>query len=104
MFGFLISCIVFAPMADVYGRKKFTLIAFAMFFLCYGTIVLTSNVFIYYGVSFIIGLASGFKSLIMYTLMMEFFSGRESLITGLLFFIDEGIFIWSPLLLVFVTK
>jgi MFS family permease len=104
MFGFLICCVVFAPMSDVYGRKKFTLIGVGMYVLVYGIILLSTNLYVYMAVSFVNGFAIGFKSLIMYTLMMEYFPGKESLITGMLFFVDEGIFIWSPLMLVFVTK
>ncbi len=104
MFGYLICCLVFSPMADVHGRKKFTIIGIGLYTLFFGVILLTKNVYIYLAASFVNGIAVGFKGLIMYTLMMEFFPGKESLITGLLFFVDEGIFIWSPLMLVYVTK
>lgn len=78
--------------------------SFIVLILCYGAFVLLNSAIIFYIVCFFIGIALGFKGLVMYTLLMEFFTGNESLITGILFFIDESVFIWSPLILVFVTN
>lgn len=93
-----------APKADVYGRKPFIFLILIPFVICYTLICFVPNTLVYYIVMFVVGIASSCRSFVMYTVCMEYVPGKENLYTGIIFFIDEMIFVWSPMVLVYITK
>lgn len=104
LFGFLFGSIILAPKADIYGRKKFIYFIIGSYVVCYFLICFVNITLVYYIVMFFVGVTSSCRSFIMYTVCMEFVSGKENLYTGIIFFIDEMTFVWSPLVLVYITK
>jgi hypothetical protein len=50
------------------------------------------------------GLGIVLKCFVLYTLLMELLPGRTAIATSIIFFIDGLIFVWSPLLLMYISK
>lgn len=72
--------------------------------ICYSVTLFNTFIYVQFGVCFVNGLAYGIKYFVMYTLMLEYVPGRESTVTGILFFYEGMIFIYSPLLIMFGFK
>lgn len=102
-FGYLSSCLVFPPMADIYGRKIFVIIVCIVQGLCFLVLLLIPNPIVYYATIFIFGTSIPLKNMMAYTHLMEFLPGRVTEYSGYLFFTEGMLLVISPLILIFVT-
>jgi len=105
-FGYLCSCLVFPPLADLYGRKPFVIgvcveQAICLLALLYPPVV---SPFSFYVIIFFFGASGPLKNMIAYTHLMEFLPDKVTEASGLLFFLDDFVQVISPLLLMYVTK
>ena len=102
--GYISSCLIFPPLADAYGRKRFAVGVCLQQALCFAALLFIPNQIVYYVAIFIIGFSVPSKAMIAYTHLMEFLPGRVSTVSGLVFFIDGMVLVVSPLILEHVTK
>lgn len=101
--GYLVSCAVFPPMADKYGRKIFTIAVCVIQTICFALMIFVPNLLLYYVMNTILGASVPLKGMIAYTHMMEWVHGKEPLVSGILFCYDAFIFVLSPLVLLYLT-
>lgn len=101
--GFLLSCAVFPPMADKYGRKIFTISVCVIQTICFTLLVFVTKLEIYYIINFILGASVPLKCMIAYTHLMEWVHGKESMVSGVIFCYDGFIFVVCPLIILYVT-
>lgn len=102
--GYISSCLVFPPLADKYGRKKFIIAVQIEQGLCFLALILIRNTYVYYIAIFIIGSSVPLKNMIAYTHLMEFLPGKVSSMSGFMIFLDGMILVVSPLILQYVTN
>ena len=102
--GYISSCLVFPPLADKYGRKKFIIAVQIEQGLCFLALILFRNTYVYYIAIFIIGSSVPLKNMIAYTHLMEFLPGKVSSMSGFMIFLDGMILVVSPLILQYVTN
>ncbi len=102
--GYISSCLVFPPLADSFGRKKFIVAVLIEQALCYLVFIFVPIPIVYYIVIFIFGSSVPLKNMIAYTHLMEFLPGRVSAMSGFMIFLDGMILVASPLILMYVTK
>jgi MFS family permease len=103
-FGYLISCVVFPPLADVYGRKKFVIGVCLVHGLCFLSMIFFPNIVSFYTSIFIFGAMGPLKNMIAYTHLMEFLPAKVSETSGILFFIDDFLQVICPLVLMYLTR
>lgn len=101
--GYVSSCLVFPPLADKYGRKKFILLALAIQGTCFLVLLFVPNMLVYYVVIFIFGSSVPLKNMIAYTHLMEFLPGRVGKMSGYMIFLDGMILVVSPLVILYIT-
>jgi MFS family permease len=101
--GYLCSCLVFPPMADIYGRKIFVIIVCIEQCICFLALLFIPNTYVFYIAIFIFGSSVPLKGMIAYTHLMEFLPEYVTLASGVLFFIDGMILVVSPLVLMYFT-
>jgi MFS family permease len=102
-FGQLVACIVFPPLADLFGRRTFTFIGMGLQTFVFIALIAFKKSQIYYFLIFILGLAVIIRYLIAYAHLMEFVAYKQNLITGVFLFLDGLIYIYSPLFLQYVA-
>jgi MFS family permease len=102
--GCSLACLIFPPLADTYGRKIFTTIAMWVSLIVFTVLILTANMYVYYGTLLLNGVLIGLKQFIVYTHVMEFMSTHTNFVSGLFFFVDGGVFTVSPLILYFIVQ
>ena len=102
--GYISSCLIFPPLADHYGRKKFIVAVQIEQGLCYLMFLFVPNSYVYYVVIFIFGSSVPLKNMIAYTHLAEFLPGRVAGMSGLMLFLDGMILVVSPLVLMYVTS
>jgi hypothetical protein len=71
-FGQLVACIVFPPLADLFGRRTFTFIGMGLQTFVFIALIAFKKSQIYYLLIFILGLAVIIRYLIAYAHLMEF--------------------------------
>ena len=102
-FGYLCSCLVFPPLADIYGRKVFVIAVCIEQGLCFLALLFVPNIYVFYIAIFIFGTSVPLKNMIAYTHIMEFLPGRVTQASGVLFFLDGMILVASPLAVMYIT-
>jgi MFS family permease len=102
-FGQLVACIVFPPLADLFGRRTFTFIGMGLQTFVFIALIAFKKSQIYYLLIFILGLAVIIRYLIAYEHLIEFVGYKQNLITGVFLFLDGLIYIYSPLFLQYVA-
>eukprot|EP00347_Sterkiella_histriomuscorum_P001230 403372829 len=102
--GYISSCLIFPPLADAYGRKKFAVGVCVQQALCFVALLYIHSQMVYYIAIFLIGFSVPLKAMIAYTHLMEFLPGRVSTVSGLVFFLDGMVLVVSPLILEYVSK
>ena len=102
-FGYLSSCLVFPPMADIYGRKIFVIIVCILQGLCFLVLLFVPDKIVYYATIFVFGVSIPLKNMMAYTHLMEFLPGKVTEYSGYLFFTEGMILVISPLILIFLT-
>ncbi len=95
---------IFPPLSDKFGRKIFVIGVCVLQLLSMGVLLIIKDQFLFFLMTAFIGASAPLKAMIAYTHLMEWIHGYESLISGLLFFYDGLMFIFCPLILVYVTK
>jgi MFS family permease len=101
--GYLFSCVIFPPLADVYGRKNFVIAVCIIHGLCFLSLLFIPHIFAFYVTIFIFGAAGPLKNMIAYTHLMEFLPSKVSEISGFLFFIDDFLQVICPLIFMYIT-
>ena len=71
-FGQLVACLVFPPLADLFGRRIFTYIGMGLQTFVFIALIAFKKSHIYYILIFILGLAVIIRYLIAYSHLMEF--------------------------------
>jgi len=102
--GFLSSCLVFPPLADIYGRKRFVIAVCLIQALVFLILLTVHNTLVFYISILIFGITVPLKNMIAYTHVMEFLPGKVTQASGLLFFISGMILVVSPLTLMYLTN
>jgi MFS family permease len=102
-FGQLIACIVFPPLADLFGRRTFTFLGMGLQTFVFVGLIAFKKYQIFYLLIFILGLAVIIRYLIAYAHLMEFVAYKQNLITGIFLFLDGLVYIYSPMILVKVV-
>lgn len=102
--GYISSCLVFPPLADKFGRKKFIIAVQIEQALCYLIYLFVPNMYAYYATIFVFGSSVPLKNMIAYTHLMEFLPGRVGSMSGFMIFLDGMILVVSPMILMFVTN
>lgn len=102
-FGQLVACIVFPPLADLFGRRTFTFIGMGLQTFVFIALIAFKKSQIYYLLIFILGLAVIIRYIIAYEHLMEFVAYKQNLLTGVFLFLDGLIYIYSPLFLQYVA-
>ena len=103
--GYLASCFIFLPMADVYGRKFLSVMCRVGLVISFSLFLIFKGQVIYYVLVAIVGMFAPIISNVTYSHLIEFVPGREAVISGWLFAIDGSIsFVGSPLVLMYITK
>jgi MFS family permease len=102
-FGYLISCVVFPPLADVYGRKPFVIAVCIMHTLCFFSFLFIPSIASFYATIFVFGAMGPLKNMIAYTHLMEFLPSKVSEISGFIFFMDDFLQVICPLVLMYLT-
>jgi MFS family permease len=90
-------------MADVYGRKIFVILVCIEQAFCYLALLFIPSAMVYCIAIFIVGSSVPLKNMIAYTHLMEFLPGKVTQASGVLFFIDGMVLVFSPLLLMYAT-
>lgn len=103
-FGQLISCFVYPPLADYFGRRAFTFIGLGMQTIVFVGLIAFKNFQLFYLLIFILGNAVIIRYLIVYAHLMEFVASKQTLITGVFLFMDGLVYIYSPVILIYFTK
>ena len=73
-FGQLVACLVFPPLADLFGRRIFTYIGIGLQTSVFVGLIAFKKYQFYYGLIFILGLAVIIRYLIVYAHLMEYVS------------------------------
>jgi len=94
--GYISSCLVFPPLADKYGRKKFIIFVQIEQALCYLVYLFLPYQYLYYLTIFIFGSSVPLKNMVAYTHLAEFLPGRVSKMSALMLFLDGMILVVSP--------
>lgn len=102
--GQLVACIIFPPLADLYGRRIFTFLGMGLQTFVFVGLIAFKKYQIYYVLIFLLGLAVIIRYLIVYAHLMEFVAQKQNLITGLFLFLDGLVYIYSPVILVYVVR
>jgi MFS family permease len=71
-FGQLVACIVFPPLADLFGRRIFTFIGMGLQTSVFVGLIAFKRYQYYYALIFILGLAVIIRYLIVYAHLMEY--------------------------------
>jgi MFS family permease len=71
-FGQLIACIVFPPLADLFGRRTFTFLGMGLQTVVFVGLIAFKKYQIFYVLIFVLGLAVIIRYLIAYAHLMEF--------------------------------
>jgi len=102
--GQLFAMLIFPVLADKYGRRKFTYLGIYLSIFAYLLMVMYPRIpTVYFGI-FIAGIIFNNKNFISYTHLVEFMGKRASLVTGILFCYDSCVFIFSPIVALYLTK
>ena len=101
--GYLTSCMIFPPLADVYGRKMFVIGVCIAQGLCFLVLLFIPSILVFYVTILIFGISVPLKNMIAYTHLMEFLPGKVTEASGVLFFIDGMNLVFSPLILMYLT-
>lgn len=75
-FGQLVACIVFPPLADLFGRRAFTYIGMGLQTAVFVSLIAFKKSQIYYLLIFLLGLAVIIRYLIAYAHLMEFVGNK----------------------------
>lgn len=103
-FGQLVACLVFPPLADLFGRKLFTFIGMGLQTFVFIGLIAFKKYQMFYLLIFILGNAVIIRYLIAYAHLMEFVAQKQNLITGVFLFLDGLVYVYSPMFLVYVVK
>ncbi|CDW72340.1 organic cation [Stylonychia lemnae] len=102
--GFLISCLIFPPLSDKYGRKDLFLMGGLSQLIVISIMLLDKSIEIQLIMIFSLGFAQPVKSMIAYTHLMEFLPGRESKISGVFMFLDGLVIVITPFLIHLISQ
>ena len=102
--GYLSSCLVFPPLADIFGRKIFVIAVCIEQAICFAVLIFIPYKIVFMVTLFIFGSSVPLKNMIAYTHMMEFLPGRVTEASGILFFFEGMILVVSPLVLMYTTN
>ncbi|CDW78072.1 solute carrier family 22 member 4 [Stylonychia lemnae] len=103
-FGQLFASVFLTPLADKYGKRWFTIIGSSSQILTFIIILVFQNRVLYYFSILILGITFINKNFVTYSHLMDFIGQKGSFVTGWLFCLDSFNFIFSPLILYFITK
>jgi MFS family permease len=70
--GWTLACILFARIADVYGRKKFYLISLLVSEIIYAALILSDNLYLTIVLFFFNGMCTVGRGTISYVYLIEF--------------------------------
>jgi MFS family permease len=102
--GMMVASFTMPPLSEIYGRKFIINMANIAQFSGFLLFVLVQNVNLYYFLMFVMGTSYNIKLNIGYNYMMEFFPGRESKYTGIMFFMQGVVIIMVPGSLYFLSR
>jgi MFS family permease len=104
LFGYMAGCLLFVPLADTYGRKKFLIVIFIVYFYNFFTLFFVTSLNVIYPTFAIAGMSHSIRAFVVYVLMIELVPGKEALVTGIIFFLDGLSCIYCPLIFLYITK
>ena len=102
--GFLISCLIFPPLSDKYGRRNFFMLGALLQLLAISAKMTFRSKEIFLALMFVLGFSQPMKSMIAYSHLMEFLPRRESKFSGIFLFFDGLVVVISPLLIWYVSQ
>ena len=102
--GYISSCLIFPPLADKYGRKKFIIAVQIEQAICYLFYIFVPYQYVYYATIFVFGSSVPLKNMVAYTHLAEFLPSRVSKMSALMLFLDGMILVISPMIFQFVTN
>ena len=82
----------------------FTYIGLGMQTIVIVGLIAFRNFELFFILIFVLGNAVIIRQLIVYAHLMEFISTKQNLITGIFFFMDGLVYLYSPLILMYFTK
>jgi YNFM family putative membrane transporter len=102
--GFLISCLIFPPLSDRFGRKNMFLIGAVGQAFAIAMMILYKDIHVQLTMIFLLGYTYPPKSMVAYSHLMEMIPTRECKVSGMMMFIDGMVLVISPVILLYVTK
>ena len=102
--GQAMACLIFPVLADIFGRRVFTFIGLGIQTIVFIGLIAFKKYYLYYSLIFILGNAVIIRYLIVYAHLMEFVATKQNLITGIFLFLDGLVYIYSPLILMYIVR
>eukprot|EP00347_Sterkiella_histriomuscorum_P013032 403366275 len=102
--GFLISCLIFPPLSDKYGRRNLFMLGGLFQLIIIATMLNCKSQQTQYYMIFALGFAQPIKSMIAYTHLMEFVPGLECKISGIFMFLDGLVIVITPFLIHLISQ